>query len=229
MRQRQGALTLDVAFALTRPWTVLFGPSGSGKSTVLRGIAGVLRPERLRLVRDGSVVLADTERGIFLPAHGRGVRWAAQVPALFPHMSVRENLRFAGADEGAVTEGLERFRLTAFAEKMPMALSGGERQRVSIARAAVAGGEVLLLDEPFSGLEAVLRDELLRDLQAWLGERGTTVLSVTHDVGEAFQLGAEVIKLAEGRVVEQGPVEEVLAGERRRLLEQLAGGVYMPS
>ena len=88
---------------------------------------------------------------------------------------------------------------------------------------------MLLLDEPFSGLDAVLRDELLRDLQAWLRERGTTVLSVTHDVGEAFQLGAEVIKLAEGRVVEQGPVEEVLAGERRRLLEQLAGGIYMPS
>ena len=111
MRHRQGALTLDVAFSLTRPWTVLFGPSGSGKSTVLRGIAGVLRPEQMRLVRDGSVVLEDTERGIFLPAYARGVRWAAQVPALFPHMSVRENLRFAGADAAAVTEGLERFRL----------------------------------------------------------------------------------------------------------------------
>jgi molybdate transport system ATP-binding protein len=113
---------------------------------------------------------------------------------------------------------------------MPRELSGGESQRVSVARAVVAaatfrgpGPALLLLDEPFSGLDLRLRDELLLELHAWLARRKIPVLSVTHDVGEAFQLGAEIIKIAGGKVVAQGPVGDVLAEERRRLMEQLRG------
>jgi molybdate transport system ATP-binding protein len=98
---------------------------------------------------------------------------------------------------------------------------------VAVARAAasaitVTSGGLLLLDEPFAGLHLPLRDELLEDLRGWLAANKTPVLSVTHDVGEAFQLGAEVIKFSDGRVVEQGPVEAVLAEERMRLMEQLS-------
>lgn len=108
------------------------------------------------------------------------------------------------------------FHLEAFAAKRPRELSGGQAQRVAVARAAVgAEGKLLLLDEPFSGLDAAVREELIADLRAWLGE--TPVISVTHDVGEAFLLGAEVVKIADGRVVAQGPVGVVLAEERDRL------------
>jgi molybdate transport system ATP-binding protein len=130
------------------------------------------------------------------------------------------------ASSAVVEEALQRFRLEGYAESMPWKLSGGERQRVAVARASasaitVADG-LLLLDEPFAGLHLPLRDELLEDLRNWLAVMKTPVLSVTHDVGEAFQLGAEVIKFSDGRVLEQGPVEVVLAEERIRLLEQLS-------
>jgi molybdate transport system ATP-binding protein len=120
------------------------------------------------------------------------------------------------------------FRLRGLAERRPRELSGGERQRVSVARAVVSattyGGSeraLLLLDEPFAGLDLKLRDELLIELRAWVARWKIPVLSVTHDVGEAFQLEAEVIRIADGRIVRQGPVADVLSEERRRLIGQL--------
>jgi molybdate transport system ATP-binding protein len=148
------------------------------------------------------------------------------MPTLFPHLSVADNLtmrrRFLEAN---VAEILSLFRLDHLKDKRPASLSGGEAQRVNIARAATWAadleGGVLLLDEPFTGMDVVLRDEILHDMQVWLAKRNICVLSVTHDVAEAFQLGAEVIKIAEGKVIAQGPVEVVLADERERLLKQL--------
>ncbi|MEI9977725.1 MAG: ATP-binding cassette domain-containing protein [Edaphobacter sp.] len=236
VEHRVGALTLDVAFELTQPWTVLFGPSGSGKTMVLRAIAGFLRPDRARIVsrfygRD--FVMTDTEKKIFVSAHRRSVRVAGQGATLFPHLTVRENIAFGAQPQTdgtsaaqIVEESVERFQLRGLAEKSPSMLSGGERQRVAIARAVVAavsvgGGSLLLLDEPFTGQDLRLRDELIEELRDWLAVIKRPVLSITHDVGEAFQLGAEVIKIADGRVVQQGPVDEVLAQERIRLLGQL--------
>jgi molybdate transport system ATP-binding protein len=237
MQHRQGTLALDAAFELTEPWTVLFGPSGSGKTTVLRAIAGLMRPSAGRIVLQHSAlpsaaptVLFDSATKTFVPAHRRGVRLAAQVATLFPNMTVRNNVAYGVAGSGgAVEEALQRFRLEPLAESMPWKLSGGERQRVAVARAAASavtsgGGGPLLLDEPFAGLDLRLRDELLEDLRNWLAVMKTPVLSVTHDVGEAFQLGAEVIKFSDGRVLRQGPVAEVLAEERERLMEQLSRG-----
>jgi molybdate transport system ATP-binding protein len=125
-------------------------------------------------------------------------------------------------------ETMSLFQLRELADRSPVELSGGERQRVSVARAVFSavtfegqGQALLLLDEPFNGLDAALRDELLAGLRDWLTRWKIPVLSVTHTLGEAFQLQAEVIKIADGRVVEQGPVETVLAKERQRLLQQL--------
>jgi molybdate transport system ATP-binding protein len=118
--------------------------------------------------------------------------------------------------------GIEIFGLRDLSNKYPAQLSGGERQWVSVVRAGIgARGKILLLDEPFSGLDASVRLQLIDGLRLWLGD--TPILSVTHDVGEAFLLGAEIVRIAEGRVVAQGPVGVVLAEERLRLLGQLVG------
>jgi molybdate transport system ATP-binding protein len=232
IRHRVGHIPLDVDFALTQPWTVLFGPSGSGKTTLLRAIAGLVRAGQGRIVR-GNTVLVDTATGVFVPAHLRPVRSAPQAAWLFPHLSVIENLLYGcgrnSQDEVRIAEEMmELFRLGHISERMPRVLSGGERQRVSVARAVVSAvtfkgpeAALLLLDEPFSGLDIALRDELLARLKNWLGRWKIPVLSVTHYIGEAFQLGAEVIRLQEGRVTQQGSAAKVLADERQRLLDQL--------
>jgi molybdate transport system ATP-binding protein len=234
MKHRVGGVALDVEFTLTAPWTVLFGPSGSGKTTVLRAIAGFVRPDEGRIVK-GDDVLMDSAAGDFLPAHRRPIRSATQIAWLFPHKTVRQNLVYGNGwitkpvDAMGVTEEvMSLFRLRELADRNPHELSGGERQRASVARAVVAavtfgrpGQPLLLLDEPFTGLDAGLRDELLAELRDWLRQWKVPVLSVTHTLGEAFQLDAEVIKIADGRVTQQGPVAEVLVKERERLLKSL--------
>jgi molybdate transport system ATP-binding protein len=224
IEHRIGALRLKVGFEVSAPWTVLFGASGSGKSTILRAIAGLVRPDAGRIEVQGRVVF-DSGSRVWVPAHRRELRWAGQRAALFPRMTVAENLGF-GMDRASKEEldgALKGFYLKGLGERKEEGLSGGERQRVSVARAAVgARGRMLLLDEPFAGLDAAVRDRLIGDLKRWMGE--TPVISVTHDVGEAFLLGAEVVRIAEGRVVGQGPVETVLGGERERLLGWLGAG-----
>jgi molybdate transport system ATP-binding protein len=234
IHHRIGAISLDVSFALTQPWTVLFGPSGGGKTTVLRTIAGFVHPRKGRIVC-GNAVLTDSSAKIFVPAYQRPIRSAGQVAKLFPQMTVRSNTVYGNgwasrpADAMDIAEQvMTLFRIRELADRMPSDLSGGERQRASVARAVVSattfggpGTALLLLDEPSSGLDSAVRDQLLTELQAWLIKWKIPVLSVTHDVGEAFQLGAEVIALSDGKVVRQGPVGEVLADERLRLMERL--------
>ncbi len=242
LRHRQGSLRLHVEFAVTSPWTVLFGPSGSGKSTVLRIVAGFVQPDEGRVVSGPEEqVLVNTADGRCVPPHLRPVRTAGQTARLFPRMRVRENVEYGlgwqsrgdvhPGDAGEmVDEVLALFRLSTLGGRMPGELSGGERQRVSVARAVASavtfdgpGRALLLLDEPFSGLDTVLRDELAIELRGWLARWRTPVLSVSHDVGEAFLLGAQVIRMAEGAIVQQGPAEVVLQGERERLLAGLRG------
>jgi molybdate transport system ATP-binding protein len=238
VRHRIGPLNIDVDFKLTQPWTILFGASGSGKTTILRAMAGLLRPNDAAIALNAfgrPVVAVDTIAGIFVPADQRRTRLVAQQATLFPHMTVRENIAFGArltsdgtAPKDFVDAAIDEFQLGALVAMVPAELSGGERQRVAIARTVTSavslmGGAILLLDEPFTGLDVPLRDGLIDDLKRMLAVYRIPVLSVTHDVAEAFQLGAEVIKIAEGRVVEQGPVEVVLAEERRRLLAQLNG------
>ena len=239
IRHRLGALALDVAFRLHTPWTVLFAPSGAGKSTVLRVIAGLVRPDWGQVIwttnaaPEQYVVLTDTQNGAFVPPHQRAVRFVGQQVALFPHRTVLDNVGYArgrffrSEDDRKVArervgELLELCRIVHLAEKMPSMLSGGEKQRVAIARALGAPGcRALLLDEPFSGLDATMRDVFVEDLKVWLSLRGIPVLQVTHDVGEVFALGAEVIRMANGRVVAQGTVHSVLHEESVRLIHRL--------
>jgi molybdate transport system ATP-binding protein len=236
IEHRVGAVLLDLNFALTEPWTVLFGPSGSGKTTVLRAIAGFVRPDAGVIAR-GETALVDRASNVFVPAYRRPVRSAGQTARLFPNMTVRSNTVYGSGWTSKPQDAMEiaeqvmgLFRLKGLEDRLPRDLSGGEAQRASVTRAVVSavtfagpGKALLLMDEPFSGLDVALRDDLVAELREWLERWKVPVLSVTHDVGEAFQLGAEVVKIADGRVVRQGPVGEVLAEERRRLMVQLQG------
>lgn len=234
MRHQIGTLGIDAEFQITKPWTLLFGPSGSGKSTILRAIAGLVQPDRgkLRYVLPNGqkfheVTLVNTGVVSPLPPQACMIPLAPQSHSLFPHWSVRENLTMrrkrVTRSNAKAEEVLPLFRLEELRDKLPIALSGGEAQRVNLARAVLwtIPGGLLLLDEPFAGMDIRLRDEILCDMRAWLAKRDVWVLSVTHDVAEAFQLGAEVIKIANGKVIAQGPVDVVLAEERQRLLRQL--------
>jgi len=244
MKHRIGVLEIDAAFELTQPWSLLFAPSGAGKTTILRAIAGLLQPQHARIVSYARIslqaggtmtaeyALTDTAKRIFIPPHQRAICMVSQNSALFPHLSVIKNIRYklfnparnpqAQRHDEHLQAILALCRVEHLTAKMPSQLSGGERQRVALARSLAAGGSLLLLDEPFTGLDAALRDQLIADLRVWLAQRGVPVLSVTHDISEAFQLDAEVLKLHEGRITAQGPASVVLAEERTRLLKQLA-------
>lgn len=221
LRHRLGSLLLDVEFTLRAPWTVLFAPSGGGKTTVLRLIAGLERPLAGRVELNGRVLL-DTAAGVFVPPHRRGVGLVAQRPALFPHRDVLGNVRY-GAGSRPVDEIAELCRIGHLRGAAVAALSGGERQRVALARtlAAGLGGGLLLLDEPFTGMDDELRYGLLRDLRAWVAARGVAVLMVTHEVGEVFAADAAVLRMESGRVVAEGTAAEVLSAERGRLRQVL--------
>lgn len=225
-QHRLGTLELDVNFASSAPWTILFGASGSGKSTVLRAIAGVVNPNSGRIVIDNTVVF-DSRSGICLPPHKRRIRWAPQRAMLFPHLTIRQNLALgvAGAENSEGVEDLVRhFKLMDLVDRRPSELSGGERHRISVIRAAAAPGRagLLLLDEPFTGLDASVRDRLIAELRTWRGS--LPVVSVTHDVGEAFLLDAEVIRIGDGQILDQGPAGDVLAPDRAKLLRALGPG-----
>ena len=242
IQHRVGALELHIAFELTQPWTVLFGPSGSGKTTVLRAIGGFVRPDAGRIASQ-TEILFDSASKLFVPAHERPIRSAGQTARLFPHKTVLWNLVYGNGwttkprdAMGIAEELMASFDLKEFADRMPNQLSGGEWQRAVVARAVVAaitfegpGTALLLLDEPFSGLDNSTRDDLLVELRDYLHQWKTPVISVTHDIGEAFQLGAEIIKIADGCVVQQGPPAIVLAADRERLLEQLNASKKNPA
>ncbi len=179
----------------------LLGPSGCGKTTVLKIVAGLLQPT-------SGAVLLDDSSVVHVPPERRGVAMVFQKPLLFPHMTVAANVGFGprmrGASKEHLTEAvriaLDRVQLAGFEDRRPEELSGGEQQRVALARALVTGPRVLLLDEPFSNLDAGLRDEM-RDLVKDLQRRyGYTTLFVTHDQGEAVTMADRIAFMLDGRV-----------------------------
>lgn len=241
IRHIAGPLDLDIQFRVDAPWTALFAPSGAGKTTILRMIAGLDHPDSGRIAFHSTrppnppaeTVYLDTKARIHTPAHHRAVRLVAQRPALFPHLSVLRNVTYGMA--ALVADGeeirsrdqhlesvLQLCRVSHLTAKMPSQLSGGERQRVALARAIATGpSRLLMLDEPFTGLESDLRDDLIQDLRLWCQQTATPVLLVTHDIGEVFAAQAHVLKMESGRIVASGPAAEVLADERDRLIQRL--------
>ncbi|MES2845276.1 MAG: ABC transporter ATP-binding protein [Pseudomonadota bacterium] len=186
--------------------TCLLGPSGCGKSTTLRMIAGVERPDAGTVLIDGRPVYSDA---INLPPEARSVGLMFQDFALFPHLTVAQNVAFGLTGERSaktrrVDELLDRVTLTGYGPKHPHELSGGEQQRVALARALAPRPRVMLMDEPFSGLDNRLRDGIRDETLEVLKEEGTAVLLVTHEPDEAMRMADEIALMRGGRIVQQG-------------------------
>lgn len=223
-------LKLAAEASLRGPLAVLVGPSGAGKTSLLRAIAGLLLPERGEIRVLGRTVY-DSARDIWVAPHERGCGLVTQRPALFPALSVAENIAFGlhafprEERKLRVDEMAALFRLEPLRDRRPAQLSGGEQQRVAVARTLAPRPRVLLLDEPFAGLNFALKDAILTDLERWLATTRTPALYVTHDVADAWRMGmrdgAEVLRMEAGRIVQQGTASAVLAEERARLLRSL--------
>ncbi len=214
-RNDSSGFSLEIDFHAGQGGTVLFGPSGAGKTMVLDCIAGFVRPDEGRILLDDAILFDGATR-VHLSPQARNCGYVFQKYALFPHMTLRENLAFAAERRPRlerrrrVNEMLERFRLTDTAGRRPHEVSGGQRQRCSIARALIGGPKLLLLDEPAQGLDAPLRTELYETLRQVRADFQTPVLLVTHDLDECFELGEEMIVLREGRIVQSGAPREIL-------------------
>ena len=208
---RDGFL-LEVALSLPAGPTVLVGPNGAGKSTLLRAILGAVPVRRGRIALEGRVLL-DTARGLSVPTEERRVAWVPQEYALFPHLSVQENVQFGSPGASGhrrVGELLERLDLGRLAARLPGALSGGERQKVALARALAAEPAALLLDEPLAALDTESRASTRSLLAETLRALGIPSLVVTHDGRDLAALAAPVVLLESGRVQSVG----ALAGFR---------------
>lgn len=202
----------------------LLGPSGCGKTTTLRLIAGFEAADSGTIEIAGQLV-TDGPRSV--PPERRGVGMVFQDYAVFPHLSVRDNVGFAlgkGAEaRGRVDELLDFVGLPGFGSKMPSQLSGGEQQRVSLARALSKDPDLLLLDEPFSNLDAALRHGVRLEVRDLLKERGITAVFVTHDQEEALLLGDEVAVMRRGRIEQIGPPEQVYHQPTTRFVAEFMG------
>lgn len=211
-----GVLDLDLQMQLERQTlATLFGPSGAGKTTILRMLAGLTEPDAGRIVVDGEIWF-DSAKKINRPPQRRSIGFVFQDYALFPNLTVRENVAYAAATGQAawVARLLELTGLQALQDSLPERLSGGQKQRVALARALARKPKLLLLDEPLSALDGVMRTQLQDELLILHRECGLTTLLVSHDIGEVFKLSQQVHQLEQGKIVRHGTPAEVFLQQR---------------
>jgi ABC-type Fe3+/spermidine/putrescine transport system ATPase subunit len=229
LHKRLPRIELRARFRLADETLVLFGPSGAGKSLTLKLLAGIETPDAGTL-RNGGRVLFDAESGVNVPPQGRRVGYVPQHSALFPHLSVLENVAFpltGGArrvpapTRARALELLELVGLAERAAERPGRLSGGQQQRVALARAVAAAPELLLLDEPFAALDAPVRGELRGELRAWQRELRVPMIFVTHDLEEAAVLADRVAVMLDGKLRQLDTVRAVLDTPADRAVAEL--------
>ncbi len=219
---------LDVRFTAQPGVTILLGHSGAGKTTLLRSIAGLCHPEKGRIVSGGRV-LFDSEKKIVIEPAKRHVGFVFQDLALFPHLTVRENVSYGlrklneTERERRVTEILESFQIANLRKRVPREISGGEQQRVALARSLVTEPSVLLLDEPLSSLDPHTKAGIIDDLRAWNETHRIPMLYVTHNHEEVFALGERAISLEQGQILAEGAPMEVVMAPHRQSMAQIAG------
>jgi molybdate transport system ATP-binding protein len=214
LRQGDSRFTLDLRFASRARRLALFGPSGAGKTQALKMIAGIVAPDRGR-VAVGGEVLYDSRAHRSVPPRRRRLGYVAQDYALFPHLTVRQNVAFGvrrgwlnpprHADDEAVVRWMAAFQLDGIAGHYPHQISGGQRQRTALARALVPGPAALLLDEPFAALDRPLRERLRSELHDLQSQLALPMLLITHDDDDLAALADEVVVLRAGQVVSDVP------------------------
>lgn len=220
---------LEVEFEAAAGVTAFYGPSGSGKTLTLDSIAGFNRPDTGRIMLDDRI-LFDAGSGVCLPPQRRSCGYVFQNYALFPHMTLRENLAFAAYSlprlerHRRIAEQLERFKLTGLAGRYPHEISGGQKQRASIARALLASPRIVLLDEPGRGLDEALRNDLYTLIQEMRETLRIPILLVTHNPEECFGLADHVLVYEAGRIIQRGTPNDLMRSPGTEETARLLGG-----
>ncbi len=201
IKKRLGEFCLEADLTSGNELISLLGPSGCGKTLTLKCIAGIERPDEGRIVLDGHV-LFDSDKKVNLPPQKRRVGYMFQDYALFPNMTVRQNI-LAGMgrkpDPSLADPFLERFRIAELSNRLPRELSGGQKQRTAMARIAAQDPDVILLDEPFSALDTMLKWELENEMIQMLSKEKKPAIFVSHDLDEVYRMGGNVCLMKEGR------------------------------
>ena len=229
IEKKLNGFTLRSDFTAGNTATAILGASGCGKSMTLRCIAGIVKPDKGRIVLDGRV-LFDSEQHIDLPPQQRGVGLLFQNYALFPNMTVEQNIlcglkaeRDKAARKARCAGMLRALRLEELASRRPAELSGGQQQRTALARILVGKPKILMLDEPFSALDSYLREEVEGEVGSLLAGFAGTALLVTHNRDEAYRLCRDMIVMDGGQVLRTGPTKEVFADPRSTAAARLTG------
>lgn len=229
IEKKLDGFTLRAAFSAGNTPTALLGASGCGKSMTLRCIAGIVKPDKGRIVLDGQV-LFDSEQHIDLPPQQRGAGLLFQNYALFPNMTVEQNIlcglkaeKDRAARQARCAELLRAMRLEPLAKRYPAQLSGGQQQRTALARILAGRPRILMLDEPFSALDSYLREAVESEVGSLLAGFDGTALLVTHNRDEAYRLCPEMVVLDSGRVLRSGHTRVVFADPRSITAARLTG------
>lgn len=219
----------DVSLSVDKgEFIVMIGPSGCGKTTLLKMINGLVVPTKGEVLVKGERL---TECN--LVAMRKNIGYAVQGAKLFPHMTVEDNICYVPGLEKKMTrtqkDALTRKMLemvelpSELAMRFPRQLSGGQQQRVGIARALASGPDILLMDEPFGAVDEITRKTLQEELLTLWAKTGTTIMFITHDIGEAFRLGTRILVMKDGGIWQKGTREELLQSPRDRFVEQITG------
>ncbi len=218
---------LEVDFELKKGCLGILGPSGCGKSMTLKSVAGIVNPDKgvVSLRTDEETVYFDSSKKINLKPQKRNVGYLFQNYALFPNMTVEENVGIGlhDKDEKKVSEMIKRFHLEGLEKRYPRELSGGQQQRVALARILAYGPDVILLDEPFSAMDTFLKEQLRLELVNLLKDFDGFSILVTHDRDEAFQFCDELIILDEGKIIAKGDTHDVFENPKKVQVARLTG------
>lgn len=225
---KEPSFTVDVNFEAGNELVVLFGQSGSGKTTTLRCIAGLEKPNGGK-IKVNEKVYFDCHKRIELPPQQRSLGYVFQNYALFPHMDVKKNITYGlngwkeEEKEKRMKEMLQLLHIEGLEDHYPAQLSGGQKQRVALARALASKPDILLLDEPFSALDMVVRMKLREKIIKIQKDLDIPVLFITHNRVEAFTLADKIVILHEGKVQQAGTPEEVFYHPKNRHVAELVG------
>lgn len=233
IQKKLNDFSLDLSFQVNAETLVIAGPSGNGKSMTLRSIAGLAVPDSGRILI-GERPIFDHSRRIHLPPERRNIGFVFQNYALFPHLTVYENVSY-GLRTRKITRSekvervksmLENLNIAHLRDRMPSELSGGEQQRTALARALVLEPSVLLLDEPLSALDVTTRGRVRKELKKLLGSLDIPTIFVTHDYEDALSLGDRILVLERGKIIQDGTASELLNCPRSPFVADFSGSNY---